>query len=92
MDYKDFIKPGEKVIHFPEDIDYNLWMYGPEVVTIGKYRPYYTDGTSDPKPENYDEICFVEIEGETSWGGSQLSLGSLIPIIEKNNEKVLYCG
>lgn len=88
MDYKDFIKPGEKVIHFPEDIDYNLWMYGPEVVTIGKYRPYYTDGSADPKPEEYNEWCWVEVEKETSWGGSQLCLCSLRPIIKEKKEVV----
>lgn len=89
MEYKDFIKPGEKVIHLPERMDDSLWPYEPQVVTIGQYRPYYTDDTPDPTPEEYNECCHVEIEGETTYGESQLSLESLLPIVKEEKE-VLY--
>ena len=89
MDYKDFIKEGEKVIHIPEVMGSDLWWYDPEVVTIGKYRPYFTDGRPDPSPDEYDETCQVEIEEATSWGEAQLSLESLRPIIKEERE-VLY--
>lgn len=98
MDYKDFIKPGTKCIHIPDWNYADVWQYAPElfdpqVVTIGEYKPYYTDGTPDPTPEEYDERCFVEIEGYTSYDESQVALRSLLPIIEeKNGKKVLYCG
>lgn len=91
MDYKDFIKPGEKVIHLPDRMDRYLVYYGPQVVTIGQYRPYYTDDTPDPKPEEYEGHCRVEIEGETDWGESQLSLYSLLPIVKEDDE-VVYNG
>lgn len=90
-DYKSFIKAGEKVIHIPTEMFSDNWYYDAEVVTIGKYRPYYTDGTPDPKPDEYDESCYVEIEGYTSWGESQISLGSLHEIF-KEEKNVLYAG
>ena len=91
MYYKDFIKKGNKCIHVPEEQDYDLWMYDAELVTIGEHRPYYTDGTPDPTPDEYDPYCYVEIEGYTKWGESQIMLNSLFPIINKD-EEVLYDG
>lgn len=94
MDYKDFIKPGEKVIFVPEEYeDYKFWLCqtGPEVVTIGSYRPYYTDGSPDPKPEDYMPWCCVEIESETKCGETQPRLYSLLPIV-KEEKTVVYDG
>ena len=92
MEYKDFIKPGVMCIHIPEMHDENLWQYDPEIVTIGKYKPYFTDGTPDPTPNEYEDYCLVEIEGYTKYDESQLRLDSLLPIIEDNGKKMLYDG
>jgi len=91
MDYKDFIKPGVECIHIPELQEDNLWQYDPELVTIGRYRPYYRDGSPDPSPDDYNEWCYVEIEGVTKYGEAQLSLNSLRPVIPQKGE-YLYNG
>lgn len=88
MDYKDFIKPGEKVIHLPERMDDSLWWHDPQVVTIGEYRPYYTDGTPDPTPEEYNPWCWVEVEEYPTHGDKQLPLDSLIAIKREDGEMI----
>ena len=90
MDYKDFIKPGNKVAFIPQSYHpFWGWDYSvdPKVVTIGEYKPYYTDGTPDPTPENYDAYCFVEIE-EDIHGESQIQLDELFGI--KLSEEEVY--
>lgn len=89
MDYKNFIKPGTKVLHLPERQDASLCWFDPCIVTIGNYRPYYRDGSPDPKPEEYNEWNYVEVEETTEYGESQLLLYSLLPIVEE--KKALIC-
>lgn len=90
MDYKDYIKAGNKALHVP--YEHSWWCdYKPEVVTIGEYRPYYTDGEmSDPSPDEYEGCCLVEVEG-TRYDDSQIRLDRLFPIEQKEDE-VLYEG
>ena len=66
LDYKDFIKSGNKCIY-----DFRVASsYGPFdmrneiIITIGEYKPYYTDGTPDPTPDEYDSDCWVECSYE----------------------------
>lgn len=80
MDYKDFIKPGNKVIFYPMSFEWNNnFDVDPQVVTIGEYRPYYTDDSPDPTPEQYCEWCRVEIV-ENIHGERQIRLEDLFPI------------
>ncbi len=91
MEYKDFIKPGEKVIHVPPyNVYFDCFLGDPQVVTIGKYPPYYTDDTPDPTPDEYEACCRVEIEGATTYDETQPQLATLLPIIkaEKPTEKL----
>lgn len=91
MDYKDFIKPGNKVIFYPMSFEWdNNFDVDPQVVTIGEYRPYYTDGSPDPTPEQYCEWCRVEIV-EDIHGESQIRLEDLFPI-EPCDKDVVYNG
>ena len=90
MEYKDFIKAGNKVAFIPQSYHpFWGWDYSvsPKVITIGEYKPYYTDGTPDPKPEEYNEYCFVEIE-EDVHGETQISLSELFGI--ELSEKEVY--
>jgi DNA polymerase-3 subunit beta len=68
MDYKDYIKAGNKVLYVPyfDSMWDAYWNeVKPMVVTIGEYRPYYTDGTPDPKPDEYEGCCLVEVEDDS---------------------------
>lgn len=92
MKYKDYIKAGNKVLYVP----YNDSMWSsywnevkPQVVTIGEYRPYYTDGTPDPAPDEYEGCCLVEVEERLD--DPQVRLDRLFPI-EQKEDSVLYNG
>lgn len=92
MDYKDYIKAGNKVLYVP--YNENWWAaewneVKPQVVTIGEYRPYYTNGTPDPMPDEYEGCCLVEVEEQME--DPQLRLDRLFPIEWKDDE-VLYDG
>lgn len=94
MEYKDYIKAGAKVLHVPYIGDWSWYDQvdaRAEVVTIGEYRPYYTDGEmADPKPEEYEGCCRVECDG-TKYD-CQIRLDRLFPIEVKEGDTVLYQG
>ena len=94
MEYKDFIKPGNKVAFIPQSY-HPFWGWdfsvNPKVVTIGEYNPYYTDGTPDPTPQNYDAYCFVEIE-EDIHGETQIQLDELFGINLSEEEVFVIWG
>ena len=94
MEYKDYIKAGEKVLHVPYIGDWSWYDQvdaRAEVVTIGEYRPYYTDGEmADPTPEEYEGCCRVECDG-TKYD-CQIRLDRLFPIEVKEGDTVLYQG
>ena len=93
MEYKDFIKSGNKVAFIPQSYDpFFGWGFNvdPTVVTIGEYPPYFRDGTPDPPPEEYDRYCYVEIVEDIA-GEAQIQLDELFPIIPEEEEKwVIY--
>ena len=94
MEYKDFIKSGNKVAFIPQSYDpFFGWGFNvdPTVVTIGEYPPYFRDGTPDPTtPEEYNYACYVEIEEDVA-GEKQIRLDELFAIIPEEEEKwVVY--
>ncbi len=91
MEYKDFIKPGNKVVYIPDDNAPWFAFELRQVVTIGEYRPYYTDGRPDPKPEEYDETCQVEIEEDID-GECQIPLANLHAIIPLKEQEEVVVG
>lgn len=62
-----------------------------QVVTLAGYRPYYTDGTPDPKNDEVNEWCYIEVE-EAVCGEFQLSLNYLFELEEAEEKEVLYDG
>ena len=95
MEYKDFIKSGERVVYMlPE----HEWRWNHPlvwddienfIVKIGEYSPYYTDGDlSDPTPEEYNEYCWVEAYPEEKKVDEyQFRLADLHPI-QKTDEEI----
>lgn len=81
MEYKDFIKAGNKVAFIPSYESFYGWSLDvdPQVVTIGEYPVYFTDGTPDPTPEEFLPCCCVEIE-ENIHGEAQIELAELFGI------------
>ena len=63
----------------------------PKVVTLAGYRPYYTDGTPDPKNDDVNELCYIEVE-EAVCGEFQLSLNYLFELEEAEEKEVMYDG
>lgn len=78
MEYKDFIKPGNKVIFYPMSYDWD-WSVDQKIVTIGEHRPYFRDGSPDPQPDEYDDSCYVEIVEDVA-DEKQIRLEDLFPI------------
>lgn len=58
LDFKDWINPGQKCYYQGEW--YGMWYDRPHTVVIGEYKPYYTDGTPDPTPDEYDRDMMIE--------------------------------
>ena len=61
----------------------------PQVVTLAGYRPYYTDGTPDPKNNEVEECCYIEVN-EYVQDEKQLSLHYLFELEEAEEKEVLY--
>ena len=67
----------------------NWYDNNPQVVTLAGYRPYYTDGTPDPKNDEVNELCYIEVE-EAVCGEFQLSLNYLFELEEAEEKEVMY--
>lgn len=92
MKYKDFIKPGNKVLYVPYSANWWEAYWNEEklqVVTIGEYLPYDTNGDYDPKPDDYEGYHMVEVEEPLA--DPQIKLARLFAIEQKQDE-VLYEG
>ena len=61
----------------------------PQVVTLAGYRPYYTDGTPDPKNDEVNELCYIETN-EYVGDECQLSLNYLFELEEAEEKEVMY--
>ena len=73
-----------------DNASYDYWyLHKPKVVTLAGYRPYYTDGTTDPKNDEVNELCYIEVE-EAVFGEFQLSLNDLFELEESEEKEVLY--
>ena len=68
---------------------YDDYSVEPQVVTLAGYRPYYTDGTTDPKNDEVNEWCYIEVE-EAVCGEFQLSLNYLFELEEAEEKEVMY--
>ena len=61
----------------------------PQVVTLAGYRPYYTDVTPDPKNDEVNEWCYIEVE-KAVCGDFQLCLNYLFELEEAEEKEVMY--
>ena len=68
---------------------YDDYSVEPQVVTLAGYRPYYTDGTPDPKNDEVNEWCYIEVQ-EAVYGDYQLSLNYLFELEEAEEKEVMY--
>ena len=72
-----------------DNVSYDDWyMYKSKVVTLAGYRPYYTDGTLDPKNDEVNEWCYIGVE-ESVYGDYQLSLNYLFELEEAEEKEVM---
>ena len=84
------VAEGKECVY--DNSSYDDWhMYKPKVVTLAGYRPYYTDGTPDPKNDEVNELCYIEVQ-ESVYGDYQLSLNYLFELEEAEEKEVLYDG
>ena len=70
----------------------NYWNWydnNPQVVTLAGYRPYYTDGTPDPKNDEVNERCYIETN-EYVRDECQLPLNYLFELEEAEEKEVMY--
>ena len=70
---------------------YDDYSVEPQVVTLAGYRPYYTDGTPDPKNDEVNEWCYIETN-EYVCDECQLSLNYLFELEEAEDKEVMYDG
>lgn len=82
------VAEGKKCVYDNSRYDY-WYLHKPKVVTLAGYRPYYTDGTPDPKNDEVNESCYIEAE-EAVFGEFQLSLNYLFELEEADEKEVLY--
>lgn len=93
--YNDFIKPGVEAVYIQRE-DARLWYYDPIVcvVKIGPHRPYYTDGSPDPRPDDILDWCHVEAYPvDSDCRESQFRVSDLHPIQpDEERTEALHCG
>ena len=71
--------------------DWDWYWDKPQIVTLAGYRPYYTDGTPDPKNDEVNEWCYIETN-EYVRDECQLSLNYLFELEESEEKEVMYDG
>ena len=79
-----------KACVYCEPCNYLNWYDNkPQVVTLAGYRPYYTDGTPDPKNYEVNELCYIETN-EYVGDECQLPLNYLFELEEAEEKEVMY--
>ena len=80
----------DKACVYDEPGNYLDWYDNkPQVVTLAGYRPYYTDGTPDPKNDEVNERCYIETN-EYVRDECQLPLNYLFELEEAEEKEVMY--
>ena len=54
------VAEGKECVYGEPGNYWNWYDNNPQVVTLAGYRPYYTDGTPDPKNDEVNELCYIE--------------------------------
>lgn len=87
----DWIFNAEGKVAEGKECVYDDCSVEPQVVTLAGYRPYYTDGTPDPKNNEVEECCYIEVNEDVQ-DEKQLSLYYLFELEEAEEDEVLYDG
>ena len=85
----DWIFNAECKVAEGKECVYDDYSVEPQVVTLAGYRPYYTDGTPDPKNNEVEECCYIEVN-EYVQDEKQLSLHYLFELEEAEEKEVMY--
>ena len=85
------VAEGKECVYDEPDNYWNWYDNKPVVVTLAGYRPYYTDGTPDPKNDEVNELCYIETNDYVR-DEKQLSLNHLYEIEDAEEQEVLYNG
>ena len=86
------VAEGKECVYDNHSSSYWDWYWNkPQVTTLAGYRPYYIDGTPDPKNEEVNELCYIEVE-KAVCGDFQLCLNYLFELEESEEKEVLYDG
>ena len=85
----DWIFNAEGKVSEGKECVYDDYSVEPQVVTLAGYRPYYTDGTPDPKNNEVEECCYIEVN-EYVQDEKQLFLHYLFELEEAEEKEVLY--
>ena len=85
----DWIFNAEGKVAEGKECVYDDYSDEPQVVTLAGYRPYYTDGTPDPKNDEVNELCYIETN-EYVRDECQLSLNYLFEREEAEEKEVMY--
>ena len=83
------VAEGKECVYDGPYDDWSWYDNGPKVVTLAGYRPYYTDGTPDPKNDEVNEWCYIETN-EYVRDECQLSLNYLFELEEAEEKEVMY--
>lgn len=85
------VAEGKECVYDEPNKYWNWYDNKPQVVTLAGYRPYYTDGTPDPKNDEVNELCYIETNDYVR-DEKQLSLNHLYEIEDAEEQEVLYNG
>ena len=83
------VAEGKECVYEEPGNYWNWYDNNQQVVTLAGYRPYYTDGTPDPKNNEVEECCYIEVN-EYVQDEKQLSLHYLFELEEAEEKEVLY--
>ena len=83
------VAEGKECVYDEPNKYWNWYDNEPQVVTLAGYRPYYTDGTPDPKNDEVNEWCYIETN-EYVRDECQLPLNYLFELEEAEEKEVMY--
>lgn len=85
------VAEGKECVYDEPNKYWDWYNNKPQVVTLAGYRPYYTDGTPDPKNDEVNEWCYIETN-EYVRDECQLCLNYLFELEESEEKEVMYDG
>ena len=86
------VAEGKECVYDNRSSSHWDWYWNkPQVTPLAGYRPYYIDGTPDPKNDEVNKWCYIEVE-KAVCGDFQLCLNYLFELEESEEKEVMYDG